>query len=64
MGKKQKGLEELFEIPGIKFEPEKQERPTKVRIFGRDYAISYIPEYMGFKDCGLTDNNNLLITIK
>lgn len=61
-------LEDMLEKYGVVFEPESEEektvRPSSVRIFGRNYAFNYVPEFMGLQECGTTDNHNLLINIK
>lgn len=63
-------LEDMLEKFGVIFEPEtksaKEEikRPNSVRVFGRNYSLNYVPEYMGLSDMGTTDNHNLLINIK
>lgn len=80
MGKKKKneelvlGLEESIELEdmlskyGVVFEPDepakKTQRPSNVRVFGRNYTINYVPEYMGLEDYGTTSDHLLLINIK
>lgn len=39
------------------------ERPTQVRVFGKEHVINYIPRGYGMDHMGLTDYNNGIINI-
>ena len=42
----------------------KEDRPGSIRVFGRVYKVAFIPQHLGFHDCGQTIHENCSILIR